>query len=63
MPKRIVKSPLQVFRDGKFIEPKVGEVFDFTDKEVKELTSVNADCIGHVLTVDEPKPATALPKG
>lgn len=62
MLKRIVKSPLQVFRDGKWIEPKVGEAFDFTEKEAKELTGVNPDCLGFIETVDEPAKTTEKPK-
>jgi hypothetical protein len=50
MPKRIVKTPVQVFREGKFIEPAVGEVYDFTDKEIKELTTAKADCLDHPQT-------------
>lgn len=61
MPKRIVKTPVQVFRDGAWVEPKVGEPFDFTDKELADINSVNADAIEHIVT-EEAKPAAAEAK-
>ena len=54
--KRIVKQPVQVYRNGKFvtIEPSVKPV-DFTDDELKSINSVNPNALDKIVIADEPK--------
>lgn len=49
MPKRIVKAPVLVNRDGKAFTPRLGEVFDFTDKELKEINALKPDAIERIV--------------
>jgi hypothetical protein len=52
MPKRIVKTPVQVNRDGKLVFPPVGSAFDFTDEEVKSINKLNPKAIGYLQVVE-----------
>jgi hypothetical protein len=54
MPKRIVKKPIVVYRDGKQVVPEVGTVFDFTEAELKDINKLQPKAIGHIVTADEP---------
>ena len=58
MPKRIVKKPVQVHRDGKLLFPAIGSTFDFTDEEVKSINKQNPKAIGY-LPVSEVEPVKA----
>lgn len=53
---RIVKQPVQVYRDGKFqtIEPSVKPV-EFSDEELKALNAVNPAALDKIVIKDEPK--------
>lgn len=42
---RIVKTPIEVIRDGKVVTPPIGKVFEFTAAEVDDLNKVNPDSI------------------
>lgn len=59
MPLRIVKSPVQVFRDGKFetIEPSAAPV-QFSADEVTSINSANAHALDVVIL---PEPEAAAP--
>lgn len=59
MPKRIVKSTVIVYRDGKQVKPVIGEVFDFTDAEVKDIRAINETTLGHIIVPDAPKAEVA----
>lgn len=59
---RIVKQPVNVWRDGKLVAPEVGSTFDFTDAELKDIMALNEEAIGYILTVDEPAPVAAVTK-
>lgn len=60
MLKRIVKSPIFVVRDGKQVAAPVGEVFEFTDAEVKELNEINPASIDVIVLGEaEQTPAKA----
>lgn len=63
MPKRIVRAPVLVNRDGKSFTPRIGEVFDFTDKELKEINALKPDAIEHILVPDAPVQASAVKAG
>lgn len=54
MPFRIVKTPVQVFRDGKFltIEPSEQPV-EFSVEEVKSIGDVNTDALAKIVATDE----------
>jgi hypothetical protein len=52
--KRIVKKPVQVYRDGKYVNPSVGSVFDFTEAELSSIKSANPSALGHILEADIP---------
>lgn len=49
MPKRIVKAPVLVNRDGKRFTPRINEVFDFTDKELKEINALNPKAVERII--------------
>lgn len=59
MPKRIIKGKVVVYRDGKAVSPDKGTVFDFTDKELSDINSVNPASIERIVIEDEPKPVAA----
>ena len=56
MPLRIVKQPVQVYRNGQFvgIEPSA-EPQEFSTDEVASIQSANPDALGKVVTEDAPK--------
>lgn len=54
MPKRIVKNPIQLFRDGQFVTPPVGSVIDLTIDELESLNKANPDALDFILTVEAP---------
>ena len=51
--KRIVKSPIVLYRDGVAVTPAVGEEFDFTDAELKDINEVNPSAVGHVILPED----------
>lgn len=59
MPIRKVKTPIQLYRDGQQVLPRVGEPFDFTDAELADLNKANPDCIEHIVTEDAAVAETA----
>lgn len=63
MPLRIVKTPVQVFRDGKFvaIEPS-NEPVEFTAEEVASINEANQDALGKVVIPDEKAATPAVEK-
>lgn len=52
MPKRIVRAPVLVNRDGKSFTPRIGEPFDFTDAELKEINALQPKAVEHIVTRD-----------
>lgn len=54
MPRRIVKSPIHVVRNGVMTEPPLNSVFDFTEAELADIKAVNPDAIGHPVEEDKP---------
>ncbi len=64
MPKRIVKQPIALIREGKTIKPEVGTEFDFTQAELTDINSVNPKAVAHIVLPDESKAAvkTEAPK-
>lgn len=48
MPKRIVKTSIQVQREGQLVFPPVGEVFDFTNEEVTEINKLAPKALGKI---------------
>jgi len=58
MPKRIVKQPVTVYRQGKAVSPKIGDLFEFTDKEVAEISSMTPKAL--VMPKGEAAPAPAV---
>jgi hypothetical protein len=62
MPKRIVKQPVQIVREGKTIAPRVGEEFDFTDAEVKAINGVQPKALAHIIVPEKAEAAKAAPK-
>ena len=48
MAKVLVKQPISVVREGKSVMPKVGETFELTDAEVKEIAELNPDAVSVV---------------
>lgn len=57
MPIRIPSHTVVVTREGKRVTPKIGQPFEFTAEEVKEITAVSKDCLRKVERVvedDEP---------
>lgn len=61
MPIRIVKSPVMIHREGKFIYPPVGERFDFTSNEVADINKVDPKALQVIEVVDD-APAVSAPK-
>ena len=59
MPKRIVKDTITLYRDGAFVRPEVGSVFNFTEAELKSINASNPKAIEHIVVADE---APVLPK-
>lgn len=52
---RIVKSPVQVYRNGRFEFPPVGEQFEFTRAEYDSIIKANPSALGRIVVADEPK--------
>ncbi len=52
MPNRKSNVSVTLVRDGKRIEVAVGQVFDFTDDEIKQITASNADALSTTANVD-----------
>ena len=57
--KRIVKKPIQIYRDGKFVSPPVGLVFDFTEAELSSIKSANPSALGHIVDAETPVKVSA----
>lgn len=55
MPKRIVKQPVMVQREGKLVYPTVGKEFDFTGEEVTSLNKLQPKALGLIVVNDPPK--------
>lgn len=41
MPERLVKSTVQIHRDGQIVQPEIGKPFKFTPEEVAEINKLN----------------------
>lgn len=53
MPKRKVVQTVIVFRDGQRIKPAIGEIFDFTQKELESINAMNPGALDRpVIEVD-----------
>ena len=53
MPKRKVVQTVIVFRDGQRIKPTIGEIFDFTQKELESINKMNPGALDRpVIEVD-----------
>lgn len=52
MPLRTPKQTIVVVRDKKSVTPPLGEPFEFTDEEVKQIEAMNPDAISAEATVD-----------
>ena len=53
MPKRKVVQTVIVFRDGQRIKPAIGEIFDFTQKELESINKMNPGALDRpVIEVD-----------
>ena len=52
MPMRAPKQSVRVLRDGKTIEPPIGEPFEFTDEEVADIMAANPEAISTEAVVD-----------
>lgn len=52
MPMRAPKQSVRVIRDGKSVEPPIGEPFEFTDDEVADIMAANPDAISSEAMVD-----------
>ena len=51
MPIRVPLQSVPVVRDGKRVEPKIGEPFEFTDDEVQHIEAANPDALSDQITV------------
>ena len=58
MPIRIPTHTIVVTREGKRVSPKIGEPFEFTADEVKEISAVSKDALRKVERVVEDDDAT-----
>ena len=57
MPKRKVVQTVIVFRDGQRIKPAIGEIFDFTQKELESINKMNPGALDRpVIEVDAEAP-------
>jgi hypothetical protein len=61
MPKRIVKQPITLHRDGKVVKPRLDEVFEFTDAELKSIMGANPKAVEHIVTGPTESAASAKP--
>lgn len=61
MPKRIPRESVVVFRNGRRVRPKLGEPFDFTSVEVKEIESHRPNALAKMEREDEVIPEPARP--
>lgn len=53
MPQRKVVQTVIVFRDGQRIRPAIGEIFNFTQKELESINSMNPGALDRpVIEVD-----------
>lgn len=53
MPKRKVVQTVIVFRDGQRIKPAIGEIFDFTQKELESINKMNPGALDRpIIEVD-----------
>ena len=53
MPKRIPVKAIYVQRDGKQIQPKIGEEFDFTADELDQINQVAPSAVRKVMVEDK----------
>lgn len=53
MLKRLVKQPILVVREGKQVEPRINEVFEFTEAEVAEISKLNPSAIELIVAGEE----------
>lgn len=51
MPNRVPLQSVVVQRDGSNVVPPIGAVFEFTDKEVADIESVNPDALSATISV------------
>lgn len=57
MPKRKVVQTVIVFRDGQRIKPAIGEIFDFTQKELESINKMNPGALDRpIIEVDAEAP-------
>lgn len=58
MPQRKVVQTVIVFRDGQRIRPAIGEIFNFTQKELDAINSMNPGALDRpIIEVDAEDPA------
>lgn len=60
MPKRIVRQPVIVHRDGKQVAPEMGKEFDFTDAELKDINRLNPKALEHIVLNDSTSTKTTV---
>lgn len=58
MPQRKVVQTVIVFRDGQRIRPAIGEIFNFTQKELEAINRMNPGALDRpIIEVDAEEPA------
>ena len=57
MPERLVKSTVQIHRDGQIVQPEIGKPFKFTAEEVEEVKKINPKALAIIEKKPEEKPA------
>lgn len=51
MPTRVPMQSVCVERDGKRVDPTIGEPFNFTEEELAHIEAVNPDALSSTITV------------
>lgn len=62
MPKKIINESITVVRDGKRVSPKIGEPFDLTADEIKQLDAIRPQAYSNLAKYMEDKPVEAKPQ-
>lgn len=52
MKTRVPKQSVNVVRNGKLVQPEIGQPFDFEDQEVEDIERMNPDALSSEATVD-----------
>lgn len=52
MPERLVKTTVQIHRDGLIVQPEIGKVFKFTAEEVDAVNKLNKKALVPVEKLD-----------